>query len=1023
MAHTYYTRLTLVHPEDTNKLDPRLGIVIAETATTGKFVLSDISWETHCAPNANTMTALHAYGDMKIYEPLGMSLFDYIKAAAFQLGMWNHIDARFLLEVEVIAENMPKEGSEFKYIWPIMFVASEVKSSVSEKGTEYNIRFIHTGHHAQTDLVQPIKETSKITAGTIGEYLQQLQNDLESKEFRYAEARQKAGGSKAPGGNNPAKNDQFHDEYHFIVQEEISKFKFTTKGPADGAIQGTWGGLGKLWNSFNITARPGTTLIQQINRILQGTEESAALLLGRDIAKTSDATGSTATGREKIKAELGKVYQFFRVETFAVYKAFDYIRQRHAVKHIFFIFLSDQPNMYQYPDEIDLLNKQENKDKALMKLKYYIQEGLLQKLYYHNYTGLNTDIIKVDLQFNQAYSLPSFPVVWADRGETGPGRMNLQNYNRRISSYVHKDDLGAIRQEMNVLRRQAARSNDEIKRLIQKYAKGDVDLFERIVNGDTGGPDKEARDRYNELQKFIETANAELKKREDVYKTKLQESGLSNAVKSRADLLPQLSYVEDYDDNLNKGNEKNIFKQIYEAYLTSEFPNLIPRMEPDVIGDNIDIIKVENERLMEKIFSVLLAPRDLVELDLEIFADPFWIGKPNVLGQGKKALDKIEFPLKYEAQLKGLLDSKMSVLDPEWATKEPVWIDYGVAPWYKGAPLFYFLSQIPDGQYNPAAGDMLNFNPSDQIVGIYMVYHITNELKEGKWTQKLKARRDLTIPSQFLPKGLNGDIDFETFMEYVMGEPNVAEELRDRDAAKKREENRAIEAELENLTGNGSGAAGVKLSENVSTRPGIAQALEKQKEILAASPPPNVDNPVTVAEALVESGKSKKEAYETAKARYEQQLGDYFKHVEDANKKAYAQAGVTGVKPYSADTMKALAIQRDGHGGLNNWKVGNTTMLGPSALNNPMGVGGNPTIGRYAKFDSWQDGLKAGSDYYNYGAGVTNSPTRAADRFLLPSDYGTAQGRAGRAGQATTGKSTAQQELDYINRKSAGGKG
>lgn len=1006
MAHTYYTRLTLVHPQDVQRLDPRLGVVIAETATTGKFVLSDISWESHCSPNATTVTALHGYGDLKIYEPLGMSLFDYIKAAAFQLGVHNHLDARFLLEVEVLAENMPKEGSEYKYIWPIMFIASEVKASVMEKGSEYNIRFIHTGHHAQTDLVQPVKETVKLTAKTVGEYFQLLQDALETKEYKYAEARQKAGKSKAPGGHNPAFYDDFHDEYHFIVQDEIAKFSFTTKNRADPAIQSTWTKwVPLIQDRFNITARPGTTLVNHINKVLEGTKESADLLLGRNVKKPSDSSGSSPANQAPIEAELGKVYQFFRIETHAVYKSYDYIRQRYAVRHIFFIFLADQPNMYQYPDEIDLINKLKNKDKALKKLQYYIQEGLLQKLYYYNYTGLNTDILKVDIQFNQAYSLPSFPVVWADRGETGPGAMNLQNYNRRISSFVHKDDLGAIRQEMEIFRRQAVRANDQIKSLVQKYAKGDEKLFKIIVEGNTGGPDKEARERYNQLQKDIERLNGLIKEREVAYNTKLKESGLANSINSRADLLMQLDYAEDYDDKLNKGAEKNVFQKILETYLTTDFPNLIPRMEPDVITEDIDIVKIENEKLMEKIFSVMIAPRDLIDMEMEIFADPFWLGMPNVLAQGQKGLENISFSPQYDAQLRALLEARMPKLDPDWGTKEPVWRNYGVAPWYQGAPLFYFLSQIPDGQYDRDNGDMLSFNPSDQIVGIYMVWHVTNELKEGKWTQKLKAKRDITIPSQFLPKNIVGEMSFEEFVNWTMEQPNVADEVREQARQKERERNG--DAERENLTGNGSGAAGVQLSETASTRPGIASAFEKQKQILASNPPPKVDNPVTVAEALVSEGKSKKDAYELAKTRYEQQLDAYYKHIEAANKKAYAEAGVTDVRPYSADTMKALALQRDGVGGLNNWKVGNTTMLGPSALNNPMGVGGNPTIGRYGKYNSWEEGLKAGSDYYNYGVGVSTSPTRSNDRLLLPANT----------------SSGAKNELRHISIKSSGGRG
>lgn len=990
MAHTYYSRLTIVHPDTVNELDPRLGIVLAETATTGRFILSDISWVTSCAPNATTMTTLHAKGELKIYEPMGMAMFDYIKASAFKLGMFNHLDARFLLEIEILGESLPKENSPYKYVWPIMFIASEIKSSVSEKGTEYVINFVHSGHHAQTDLVQPIKETSKIPAGTVGEYLKKLQIDLETKEFKYAAARQKAGSTAAPGGDNPAKADPFHDEYHFIVQDEVAKFKFTSKGPADGAVQGAWTNyLPWTTNTWNITARPGITLTQQINRILQSTEEAAELLLGRTIAQPPDATGSSASNTSALEAELGKVYQFFRIETFSVYKSFDYIRQRHAVKHVFFVFLSDQPNMYQYPDEIALINKMKNKDRAMAKLKYYIQEGLLQKLYYHNYTGLNTEILKVDINFNQSYSLPSFPVLWADRGQTGPGRMNVQNYNRRVSPYVHKDDLGAMRIEMEKIRMQANKTNEQIKALIKKYSNGDVENFQYRMARDI-----KIREEYNKLQKYVEEFNKELVKREAEFQTKLKESGSINTIKNRQELLTSLEYSESID--------AQEFSKMLETYMSIDYPNLNPRMEPDVIAENIDIVKAENEKLMEKIFAVLTSPRDLVELDLEIFADPFWLGPPNVLGQGAKNMDMIEFPLKNGEALRELLNSKMSQIDTRWNDREPVWGDYGVAPWYKGAPLFYFMTKIPEGQYTQESGDLLEFNVKDQIHGIYMVYEITNEFREGKWTQKLRSKRDITIPSHFLPSGVGSEIGFDEFMKYVMQEPNVAEEVRDK--AKQEERQRTGEAERENLQGNGSGAAGVQLSSNISTRPGLAEAYQKRNDYLGQNPPPAVNNPVSVAENLVKSGKSKLEAYSHAKTQYENELGNYFKHIENANKVAYNQAGVSGVEPYSADTMKALALQRSGVGGLNDWKVGNTTAPGPAGLNNPMAVGGDPSIGRYAKFNSFEEGLKAGSDYYNFGAGVSSSPNKPADRLLLPSDWKGSQ-------------------LEYIRRKSAGGKG
>jgi hypothetical protein len=782
----------MVHPQMVNRLDPRLGLVISETATSGRFIIADIDWETTVSPNALTSVAYNATGNIKIYEPLGMGLFDYIRAGAYELGMNNHLDARFLLEIEILGENVPKEGTDLKYIWPIMLISTEVKGSVNEKGTEYNLKFIHSGHHTQTDLVQPAKDTTKISAGTLGEYFDKLQIELEHKEFLYAEARQKAGGKVKAGGSNPASSDQYHDEYHFILEPELKKFTFTSKGKSDPGIQEAW--FANLFRGngnkvFNITMRPGTTLIQQINKVLQSTNEISSLLPGKDRPQTAAAQGSSQTNRDNLKSQLEKPYQFFRIETFTVYKAYDYIRGRYAVKHVFLIYLADQPNMYNYPDEIDLFNQLNNKDKVVSRLRYYIQEGLLRKVYYHNYTGLNTDVLRVDLSFNQAYSLPSFPVIWSDRGETSEGSMTPANFGRRVSPFVGDNAREAV---LEIRRNQKASLfyNQRLSEVIKINSKNIPFLQGKSV----GDVEKMIANRDSRLSRYPGFVNEynEIKRASDYFASladerqkELDSTGMSqqknvNTINNRSELLVQLKdrYLEDIT-----GED---FKAILEDYIKAEYPGLRPRMEPDAIADYIDIAKSENERMMEKVFSVLLSPRDIVELDMEIFGDPYWLCVPNIMSQGSQTLDRIQLSAKNEQSVKEELNNKMIQIDPDWSNRQPTWGTYGGAQIYKGSPLFYFTSQIPEPNFT--ADDLLTYTPGDQVVGIYLVRSVINEFKDGKWTQKLRSVKDITIPSHVLPRGTIGT---QTFEEYVS---SVIESLdRESENAQERKEN--LEAE------------------------------------------------------------------------------------------------------------------------------------------------------------------------------------------------------------------------------------
>lgn len=976
MADTYYARLTLVNPRDLGKMDPSYGQIIAETATTGKFFISDITIDQAVAPNKTSLTAFNIQGELKIFEPLGFRMLDYIRWASLMVGCDNHLVANYLLEIELVGPEIEDDDNSFRYIWPIMLLETNaVGGGVTEKGTEYNIKWCHAGHHSQTSMVQPIKETKSIDASSPKDYFNKLSRVLELQEFEYAKAMQKASGSngtKGGAGDHPAASDPYHDEYHFILDPEIENLAFTTKGKADAGVSRAWTVKGLFGNEWSITAKSGTTIIDQINKVLSQIKDIASLYVGRRKAASGDANGSSPTNKAAIEASLGDIYRFFRVETHTVYKEFDYIRGRYAVKHVFIIYLADQPNLYQYPDELDMLNEPVYQDKVITKLKAYIQEGLLRKAYYHTYTGLNTDVIRVDFQLNQAYFLPSFPVIWADRGKTGQGAMNLQNYTNRVIPYVHVAKTMATRNKITELQNQ-----------IQS-------LMAKLNNPKLSSADKER------LTKAIEKNKKILEERKKELETSWKEIENQQARgryaatdprridKGRQQLLASYSglYVE--DDNYD-----NIMDALY-AHTAA----LRPRMEPDEPISAIGEMRDENEKLMEKIFAVQLAARDLQELELEVFADPYWLGPPNMIMAGKKYFDRIKLP----EGLKTRINQLMPDIDPDWNTREPKWGDYNQASYYSGSNMFYFNAQLP---VNDFENDLMKFGIADQIIGIYVVKICKNEFRDGKWIQKLSCIRDTTIPSKFLPRATGGTVNFEDFVKQVIEDPERAIDRLAEDRAEQ-EADRQRQAQSQQQAGTPGTTPTVQTA---SSDPSVQRALNLARTKLGENPPPEVKNPVDRAQALVDSGVSKEQAYATAKKEFLDQLKAHNKHIAEINKKAYEEAGVTKYQPYNPDTLTGLVVTRSGSGGLDEWKSG-AQKLGPWSNNNPGGLGFNSKTGTYNGYNSYQEGINAVNEYYNYGVGAPLG-RKGADSLLLPSGFK----------DSVFGAKT---EMDYILVKSLG---
>lgn len=145
---------------------------------------------------------------------------------------------------------------------------------------------------------------------------------------------------------------------------------------------------------------------------------------------------------------------------------------------------------------------------------------------------------------------------------------------------------------------------------------------------------------------------------------------------------------------------------------------------------------------------------------------------------------------------------------------------------------------------------------------------------------------------------------------------------------------------------------------------------------------------------------SKQEAYSLAKQQFYNEVHAFFKDLEVINKQAFADAGVVNYRPYKAETLASLVIQRSGSGGLEDWKRNNSNP-GPWSVNNPGALNYNSAKGTYPSYNTFYDGLLAVNSYYNYADGVLALGRQGPDRFLLPKD-------------------TAIDELEYIKLKTKG---
>lgn len=99
----YRLRLTMLKAEDALYHDPSRGYVLAESATTSRFIFTDMVLNQNYSLRPDTRSAFMANGVITVLDPGGLRFFDAIAGAGVSLGAKNPvINCRYLIEVEFV---------------------------------------------------------------------------------------------------------------------------------------------------------------------------------------------------------------------------------------------------------------------------------------------------------------------------------------------------------------------------------------------------------------------------------------------------------------------------------------------------------------------------------------------------------------------------------------------------------------------------------------------------------------------------------------------------------------------------------------------------------------------------------------------------------------------------------------------------------------------------------------------------------------------------------------------------------
>lgn len=692
---TYKFKLSMVN--DSDAADPAVGdklrnnsirkIIVAESGVTTGFNITDVEIQDVVSANFRSRGNMTTEIRFTLVEPYSLTLPDKMYAASVELGVPNWRLAPLFLELEF--KYIKSDGSFYtptqgNLVKIYQLLITEFDSQVTEVGSTYQIQAVVQGNRGFTDTFYILPQTHRVTTGqsvsvaaanTVKEFFDNLSTTI--TEIYTASRRENTNRNVTP-----------IMIYKFVVTPDLGRqeINFSPQSMSRRASfsQATSGG--------EIIVSRGISIASLVDDIL------ASLKTPEFFIPRPGADGAVRIPRIECRTRNigwdGLLNDYIREFTFV-------ISMKESVRPVPF---------REYGEA-----HQSNPDLQKARLTWLAE--YMKKSYDYYYTGLNTEVLNVDIKFNQLHTivqplmntvpLPQYSNAIRVEGFTqefnealaARDRL-LSERNTAIQAVTPGDESGAVQLSPALAGTQP--SLDAENRRLRALSQQSVILFDpsSTVRTDIGLP-AESSANETAFRNRIAQIN-ENNRRSAGRKQFLEDTPKRDPATLAADSL-RLSYMTDPRDMANT--------QARAAGGGSQ--------TPEGANNPQDSTRAMVTSILTQIYD---RSYQMIEVDMKIKGDPYWLGVSDV--------ERMQELTKF--------------LDGGASTEEVAPSRTNTAEWFNRDAVFLlkFRAGTPP---NVATGFQELNNDSDFFYGIYTAIEIKHEFKSGMFTQEVKAIRDMLI--------------------------------------------------------------------------------------------------------------------------------------------------------------------------------------------------------------------------------------------------------------------------------------
>ena len=342
------------------------------------YHIQNVQFTSLIGPNRTSKSSNMISGSMTILEPYGVTLIDTLIAASWDGTTYNnYTDNPYMLELEFRGyddngEEIPRTENDlviYNKRFPISVL--DMKLEVTTRGTEYKINFVPTGSTAfQSVEYRTTPEQINITAGTVQEFFDKLAEDIQ-KYYQSLVIKNHA---------------TVADGIFFKIDPEIanskivneSKISLSRANPEVNNIQ---------LDKSNFTIPKGTPILDIITKVLAHSDFLIQKQLGLEVTANENTNNISQTD----------IFKAIKTTTKVEYGGIDLNGQRQAPA------IDVRSNRYPKTITYNIHQYAIWSAKHPAAPLYTDSNPYTQKYYNYMYTGLNTDIVDLKINFDSTY--------------------------------------------------------------------------------------------------------------------------------------------------------------------------------------------------------------------------------------------------------------------------------------------------------------------------------------------------------------------------------------------------------------------------------------------------------------------------------------------------------------------------------------------------------------------------------------------------------------------------------------------